>query len=107
MTRFFVLKVKVQLADELGDTSPRSLSDIYIFSPENGIGDRYDDSYQYYAARVPPAELEYMELRTLIDYSSVKEITTPHVRFMHKPSDGVEICVARAIIALEEAGMNV
>jgi hypothetical protein len=82
-----------------------SISEIYIYRMQS-MNDT-NDVLEYYASRVPPDDLETVEERSFTDPAISTIITTPHVKFMHKYSDGAELCLARAIIALEEAGMNV
>lgn len=99
------LNAIIMITDDSGYQVGKPISEIYIYRTQQLVDT--DDVYEYYAMRIPPNEVETVEMRTLMDYNSVVEIATPHVKFMHKYSDGAELCIARAIIALQEAGMNV
>jgi len=101
------LRMKLGLTYDSGVTNGH-ISDIYIW--RNEIQNSPNDTMTYYAARVAPDMVEYETVEGLNFMGSAqihKYITTPHVTFNHKHSDGAEICLARAILALQEAGMNV
>ena len=67
-----------------------------------------DDVLTYYASRTPPdlIEYEYVDDITFSGTTQHKYPTVPVVEFEHKYSDGAELCVARAILALQEKGLN-
>lgn len=98
------LKSKITLTDAHG-RNQRYVSNTYIWRDE--IEPDSEGFLTYYAARIPPAEVDYTEDRTWGGRVVIRHIDTPHVTFQHRYSDGAEICVARAILALHEAGMNV
>jgi hypothetical protein len=86
----------------------KAVSEIYIWRTDHiGSGTIDDATFEYYATRVPPAGVEIVEDSTLDGRILERAVTSPHVKFMHRYNDGAELCIARAIIALQEAGMNV
>ena len=102
------LKYEIILATDAG-SSTSLISELYVWRVD--ILEDEDGWYEYYAMRVPPngVQMETVEEHTLTRTTAVhyQYITTPHVKFKHRYSDGAEICMARAILALQEAGMNV
>jgi hypothetical protein len=84
------------------------ITDLFIWRAEPK--QHNDDVLHYYAARVPPEQItwETVEDISFMDLNR-KPLTYPShpiVEFDHKYSDGAELCIARAILALQEKGMN-
>ncbi len=102
------LRARATLTEDNG-VPVKDLSDIYIWRTDHiGSGPVDDATFEYYATRVPPAHVDRVEdMMTLTGKVVNSSVTTPHVKFMHRYNDGAELCIARAIIALQEAGMNV
>lgn len=101
------LRARATLTEDNG-VPVHALSDIFIWRTDHvGNGTVDDATFEYYATRVPPAGVEIVEDSTLDGRILERAVTSPHVKFMHRYNDGAELCIARAIIALQEAGMNV
>lgn len=98
------LRFRVDIVDEWG-TAPKMpmISELYIWRSEHkgdGVG------LKYYASRRPPADQEYEEQTNFTGVTYIRHYTNA-VEFYHDYDDGAELCVARAILALKEAGLNV
>ena len=93
----------------ISDSSGRRqshITNLYIWRNESMK--QTGDTLHYYASRTPPANLEYSEYRTLIGaVTHIQYRGDDVVEFEHTHSDGAELCVARAILALQGAGLNV
>lgn len=97
------LRYMIDLTDDYGNTRSPSITTLHIWRSEekgDGVG------LKYYASRQPPAEAEYVEEANLTGVTYVRHYTNA-VEFYHDYDDGAELCVARAILALKEAGLNV
>lgn len=99
------LSYEIKLTDN--DGNPRvAVSGLYIWRNESM--QQTGDTLHYYASRTPPAELEYSDDLTLTSLVTGRIYRGDEVvEFDHTYSDGAELCVARAILALKEAGLNV
>jgi hypothetical protein len=62
---------------------------------------------EYYVTRQPPDYVEIITDSTMDGSVYNQIIVDKHAKFKHRYDDGAEICTARAILALEEAGLNV
>jgi hypothetical protein len=102
------LRAHLTITDNHGRPT-QGISEIFIWREEAKTND--DDVLTYYAARMSPEEFSYntesIDVRTFAesDTDSSYEVKPPHVTFRHKYSEGAEICVARAILALEAEGI--
>ena len=97
------LAARIALTPDDGSWPRYDLSSMYIWREESKEHD--DDTLTYNVARLPPEAIEWEEE---VSYTFTETIThrhtnTPIIQFRHKYSDGAELCVARAILALHEA----
>ena len=101
------LYVKLGISNDYGN-NVKEISTVFIWRADAKTND--DDTLTYFASRVAPADIDYEyvdDINFMGTTTTHSYISTPHVTFNHKYSDGAEICLARAILALQEAGMNV
>ena len=97
----------IKLTDDDGRIG-KHISGMFIWRAEPLLHD--DDVLTYNVSRKPPADIDWevVEEMTLIGGDNIQHTypTEPIYQFKHKYSDGAELCIARAILALQEKGMN-
>ena len=96
------LKVGLDIVDSYG-TTLTTIQELYIF--RTAKLEDISGVYEYYVTLVPNASLEWVNERAFTDNVEQASLATPHAKFLHKYDDGAELCAARAIIALKDAGM--
>lgn len=103
-----VLYYELNLGNDHGALA-KPITQLFIWREEGLMHE--DDWLTYKASRTAPGRLTYETFEDMTFAGNVVNRRTYPVQavvtFQHKHSDGAELCIARAILALQEAGHNV